>query len=541
MNIPSPANDSLAAGPGSLTRWFLGARARVRPAPRRLVMKILRLLLLGLGLAAFARADVTLAPLFTDHAVLQCDKPLPVWGRAEPGEHVTVEFKGQAVGATTGSDGRWIVYLEPVPASAEPAELVVTGKNTLKFADLLVGEVWLVGGQSNMEWDVAHANNAAKEVAEANFPLLRHIKVEHAIADDGPHDTAKTSGWQAATPATAGTFSAIGFFFGRDLVRKLSVPVGIVNCTWGGTPIEAWMSGAALQGTAAWATVKVRWQKDLAESVERKANWPREYEAWKQAEEHAKATKTKNVIPYPRPNRGPGSPYAINVLFNGMMAPLQPYALRGFLWYQGESNWAQPGEYADLFPAMIRAWRAGFGLGDAPFYFVQLAAYSQGDDPTHRGWAYLREAQTRALALPAVAMVTAIDIGDPKDIHPRNKQEVARRLALIAKAQVYGIPGDYAGPAFESLAREGHALRVRFSHASAGLISYDKPVQSLELAGADRVFHPATARIERGTLLVTSPAVKEPVAVRYAWSNAPVANLYNGAGLPALPFRSDAW
>ncbi len=387
-------------------------------------MKILRLLLLGLGLAAFARADVTLAPLFTDHAVLQCDKPLPVWGRAEPGEHVTVEFKGQAVGATTGNDGRWIVYLEPVPASAEPAELVVTGKNTLKVADLLVGEVWLVGGQSNMEWDVAHANNAAKEVAEANFPLLRHIKVEHAIADDGPHDTAKTSGWQAATPATAGTFSAIGFFFGRDLVRKLSVPVGIVNCTWGGTPIEAWMSGAALQGTAAWATVKVRWQKDLAESVERKANWPREYEAWKQAEEHAKATKTKNVTPYPRPNRGPGSPYAINVLFNGMMAPLQPYALRGFLWYQGESNWAQPGEYADLFPAMIRAWRAGFGLGDAPFYFVQLAAYSQGDDPTHRGWAYLREAQTRALALPAVAMVTAIDIGDPKDIHPRNKQEV---------------------------------------------------------------------------------------------------------------------
>ncbi|MBS0663508.1 MAG: sialate O-acetylesterase [Verrucomicrobia bacterium] len=503
-------------------------------------MKISRLILLGLVLATLARADVTLAPLFVDHAILQRDRALPVWGGAEPGEHVVVAFKEQSVGTTAGADGRWIVYLDPLPASAEPADLVVAGKNTVKVSDVLVGEVWLVGGQSNMEWVVENSKDAKREIATADYPLLRHIKVDHTIADHGPLETTKTTGWLTATPANAGAFSAIGYFFGRDLVKKLGIPVGIVNSTWGGTPIEAWMSSAALQRSATWPAVNARWQKNLAESEERKAHWPAEYEAWRKADAAAKAAKKKNPVPYPQPNLGPGSPYAISVLFNGMIAPLQPYALRGFLWYQGESNWERPAEYAVLFPEMIRSWRAGWGQGDTPFYFVQLAAF-EIDEPTHRAWAWLREAQTKALDLPAIGMVTAIDIGDPADIHPRNKQEVARRLALMAKDRIYGIPSDYEGPVFDSATREGHALRVRFRHAGGGLISYDKPVQSLELAGADKVFHPAAGKIDRGTLLVTSPAVKEPVAVRYAWSNAPVANLYNGAGLPCLPFRSDGF
>ncbi len=503
-------------------------------------MKIPRLVLLGLGLATLVRADVTLAPLFVDHAILQRDHALPVWGRAEPGEHVVVTFKDQAVGATTGADGRWIVYLDPVPASAEPAELVVTGRNTVKVSDVLVGEVWLVSGQSNMEMDVEHCNDSAREIATANFPLLRHLKVDHTIADDGPVETTKTTGWETASPATVAKFSAVGYFFGRDLVKKLQVPVGIVNSSWGGTPIESWTNRATLERTAVWPAVNARWQKNCAESEERKAHWPAEYEAWKKAGELAKAAKKNNPVPPPRPNLGPGSPYALSVLFNGMIAPLQPYAVRGFLWYQGEGNWPYPTEYAELFPAMIRSWRAGWGQGDTPFYFVQLAAW-EVDEPTHRAWAWLRESQTKALALPATGMVTAIDIGDPKDIHPRNKQEVARRLALIAKNRIYGIASDYEGPVFDSATREGHAMRVRFRHAGGGLISYDKPVQSLELAGPDKIFHPATAKIERGTLLVTSPAVKEPVAVRYAWTNCPVANLYNGAGLPCLPFRSDSF
>jgi sialate O-acetylesterase len=503
-------------------------------------VKSFRLLLTGLSLVALARADVTLAPLFSDHAVLQRDRPLPVWGRADAGEHVTVTFKGQSVGATADADGRWIIYLAAVPTSAEPAELVVTGKNTVTLTDLLVGEVWLASGQSNMEWPVSKTLNAANEIAAANFPLLRHIKIEHTVANE-PAETVKTSGWQAATPATVGDFTAVGYYFARDLQRKLGVPVGLINSTWGGTAVESWMSSAALRGTAAFPAVDARWQKDLAEFPGRLVNYPLELVVWTKAEEQAKAKKIRNPQPHPRPPVGPGTPYVPTGLFNAMIAPLQPVALRGIIWYQGESNWPRPEEYAELFPAMIRSWRAGWGQGELPFYFVQLANYGIVDDPTHRAWARLREAQTAALRLNATDMATAIDIGEPKDIHPRNKQELGRRLALIAKAQIYGIGGDFSGPMLERVTQEGAALRVYFSHAATGLIAYDKPVQSLELAGADRRFYPATARIEHGTLLVSAPAVKEPVAVRYAWSNAPVANLYNGAGLPAPPFRSDTW
>jgi sialate O-acetylesterase len=228
-------------------------------------------------------------------------------------------------------------------------------------------------------------------------------------------------------------------------------------------------------------------------------------------------------------------------LFNAMIAPLQPYGLRGIIWYQGESNWPRPQEYAALFPAMIRSWRAGWGRTDLPFYFVQLANYLPPNDPSHRGWAAIREAQAAALRLPATGMAVTIDVGEANDIHYHNKQEVGRRLALIAKSEVYGLPGDFSGPVFDRAVREGSALRIYFSHAVDGLISYDKPVQSLEIAGVDRRFFPATARIDRGTLIVTAREVPQPVAVRYAWSDSPGANLYNGSGLPAAPFRSDTW
>lgn len=503
-------------------------------------MKLIRLLLAASSLAALVRADVTLAPLFQDHAVLQRDKPLPVWGRAAAGEHVTVSFKGQQIGTTAAPDGRWIVYLDAVPASAEPAEMVVAGQNTVKLTDLVVGEVWLASGQSNMEMVVANALDAPREIAAANFPLLRHVKIDHAVGDT-PAETARTTGWQAATPETVGQFTAVGYFFGRDLHRRLGVPVGIINSSWGGTAVEAWMSESALKSTAAFPAIDARWQQNLAEFPERQANHPKEYEAWKKAEEQAKATHTKNPLPWPRVPVGPGTPYALSGLYNGMIAPLQPAAIRGIIWYQGEANWPRPEEYQELFPAMIRSWRAGFGQGDIPFYFVQLASWTVDGDPTLRAWARLREAQNAALKLRATDVVTAIDVGDPKDIHPRNKQEVGRRLALLAKSHVYGIPGDFSGPRFERATREGAALRVHFSHAAGGLIAYDRPVQSLEIAGTDRRFVPAQGKIERGTLLVSAPGVKEPVAVRYAWTNCPVANLYNGAGLPALPFRSDAW
>ncbi len=490
-------------------------------------------------LATSALADVTLAPLFQDHAVLQRDKPLPVWGRAEPGERVTVAFQGQQISATAGTDGRWIVYLEPVPASAVPQELTVTGKNTLTLRDLLVGEVWLASGQSNMEWPVAKSADAEREIAAANFPLIRQFDARNTSAQQ-PADTV-VGDWKICSPATVGTFSGVAYFFARDLHRKLGVPVGIVNSTWGGTAVEAWTDTVTLQSTTAWTAIDARWQEGLANFAERTANHPAEMAAWKEAEAHAKATKTKNPLRWPVAPVGPGTPYGPACLFNGMIAPLQPYALRGAIWYQGESNWARPAEYAEIFPAMIRAWRGQWNQGDFPFFFVQLANFVQPGDDTQRGWAYLRETQAKALALPNTGQAVIIDIGDPKDIHPTNKQEVGRRLALLAKAQVYGIHVDWSGPVFASATREGAALRVRFTHAGSGLIADRKPLQSLEIAGADRRFYAATASIAGETLLVSAPEVKEPVAVRYAWSNSPDANLYNGSGLPASPFRSDSW
>jgi sialate O-acetylesterase len=512
------------------------------------------------------RAEVTLAPLFTDRAVLQRDKPVPIWGRAAPGERVTVTFAGQQRTATPGPDGRWIALLDPMPASAEGAVLTVAGKNTLTLRDVVVGEVWLCSGQSNMEWPVSRARDAAQEIAAAQFPLLRHVRIEHVVSG-APAETVATNGWEGASPQTVGAFTAVGYFFARDLRLKLGVPIGLIHSSWGGTPVEAWMSPAALGSDPAFRVVRERWEKALADFPAAKTAYDAKLAEWTKAEAAAKAAaaarpapapaaKTKappkkdtvpshadwlRQNPRPRAPRGPGDPWTPSGLFNGMINPLLPYALRGAIWYQGESNAERASEYHALFSTMIRTWRAHFGQGDFPFFWVNLANFDVATDPTKRTYAFLREAQTRTLALPATGQALAIDIGDPKDIHPTNKQEVGRRLALLAQSRVYGIVGDDTGPVFTGATREGAAFRVRFSHASGGLVSHEKPVQALELAGADRVFHPAEGRIERDTLVVSSDKVREPVAVRYAWTNSPVANLYNGAGLPAVPFRSDDW
>jgi sialate O-acetylesterase len=542
-------------------RHGYGARTMttlLRPLPGLLILSLT---------AARLAADVTLAPLFTDGAVLQRDKPVAVWGRADANEKVTVTFGAQVRTATPGLDGRWIAILEPMPASGQGERMTVQGKNTLTLNDVLVGEVWLCSGQSNMEWPVARAENSEREIAAANFPLIRHVRVDHVVSET-PADTVKTGGWQAATPSNTGTFTAVGFFFARDLYQKLRVPVGIVHSSWGGTPVESWLSPAALAGNPAYKVVSERWQENLREFPARQAAYEAKLAEWTQTEAAARQTapaapttatkksakKSAPVVaathadwlrknPRPRPPRGAGDPWTPTGLFNGMINPLLPYALRGFLWYQGESNAERAAEYHPLFSAMITAWRAHFGQGELPFYWVSLANYGVAGDGNEKGrtYAFLREAQTKALALPETGQALAIDIGDPKDIHPKNKQEVGRRLALLARNRVYDIVGDDTGPSFVAAQREGAALRVRFTHAGGGLIAREKPVQSLELAGADRVFHPADGKIDRETLLVSSPAVRDPVAVRYAWTNAPEANLCNGAGLPAVPFRSDAW
>jgi len=495
-------------------------------------------LLLALCAICLARADVSLAPLFQDRMVLQRDRPVPIWGRADAGEKVTVAFGKQEVSATTPDDGRWIVYLDALETQSTPAELVVTGKNKLTVAGVVVGEVWLASGQSNMEWPLKAVDRAADEVAAANFPLIRVFKVARAVSEV-PTDAMKGE-WKLATPAFAGDFTAVGYFFARDVHRKVGVPVGIVDSSWGGTQIESWMSPAALASDPAFAIVGERWKKTLEDFPDRKVAYDASLAAWTAEEAAAKTAgqpfrKGKPVAP-----RTVGDRDTPAGLFNGMINPVLPYAMRGALWYQGESNAPRANEYRPLFAATIAFWRAHFGQGDFPFYWVQLANF-KSDNPDGTSWALLREAQSLTLSLPETGQAVTIDIGNVDDIHPRNKQDVGRRLAAIAKAQVYRIPGDYSGPVFLSAEREKNALRVRFAHAVTGLIARDRPLQSFEVAGSDRVFRPARASIDGDTLLVSAPDVKEPVAVRYAWRNAPVVNLYNGAGLPAGPFRSDNW
>lgn len=500
---------------------------------------VVRLLLLSVVFAAGVRADVVLAPLFRDQAVLQRDKPVPVWGTADAGEKVAVTFSGQTVSATAGKDGRWMVVLDALPASATGAELVVVGKNTVTIRDVLVGEVWLLSGQSNMEWSVARSMNAKEEIAAANNPLIRHFKVARNVATEPQTEAGGT--WNATTPETVGGFSAVGYYFARDLQRRIDVPIGLINSSWGGTPIESWLSPLTLSSDPAFAVINERWAQTLATYPERKTAHDEAVAKWEADQAAAKAANQPFTRGRPAPPAGPGHPSTPTALFNGMINPLVPYALRGALWYQGESNAGRHAEYHRLFASMITHWRKHFGQPDFPFLWVQLANFKVANDATGQTWAFLREAQTETLSLPATGQAVLIDIGDPDDIHPINKQEVGRRLSLIARHQVYDQRGDFSGPLFERAQREGSSLRVHFQHASNGLTAGGRPLQAFEVAGPDRKFYPAKAVIERDTVVVSASEVTEPVALRYAWSNNPEANLFNGAGLPAAPFRTDTW
>jgi sialate O-acetylesterase len=461
----------------------------------------------ALAVAAFPVLAAAAAPefalLFRDHAVLQRGMPVPVWGRAAPGEHVRVSFAGQAVGATAGSDGRWIAVLAPLTESSAGADLTVVGKEAVAIHDVVVGEVWLCSGQSSIEAAVderdpgGRTEGVPRETAAALHPLIRQFKV---LAQSATSPVEIPVGeWSVCTPTTVGRFSAVGYSFARDLFTRLGVPIGIVNCTSGSAPIEAWMSPAAFAALPGLA----------------------------------------NGLPAAGAGHEDAERRTTSSLFNEMIQPLLPFAIRGVIWYQGESNVGRAPLYAMQFPSLISAWRSHFGEGDLPFFWVQLASHpgaAQGDQ-----WAYLREAQSRALSLPSTGQAVAIDMGEAASAGPAALSEVGRRLALIAKARVYSIPVDYSGPVFSSATAEGPAMRVQFQFAGEGLTASGKPLQSFEVAGPDRVFHPASAIIKGSTVLVRSPAVPLPVAVRYAWRDDPGANLYNGAGLPAAPFRSDNW
>lgn len=483
-------------------------------------------------LISVVNADVKLASPFTDHMVLQRELPVPVWGWADAGEQVTVVFAGQRKTATAGADGKWRVDLTPLTASAQSRDFVVSGKNTLTLKDVLVGEVWLGSGQSNMVFTVSKSRyswagviDEEKEIAAAKYPLIRMF----TGASQKSFEPQNTLGgeWQICTPENVPAWSAVGYFFARELQKELNVPVGFVTLAFGASCAQAWIRRDAMLGDAAFKAVLDDFDVKAKTFV---PPTPEEQAIAKEAAAKAKAEGRRAPRGRADPVQDQHNP---TVMFNGMIAPVIPYAIRGVLWYQGESITAPK----ELFPKwnelLIADWRKLWGR-ELPFYFVQLAALENASNSPQ-----VREWQAEALRLPNTSMAVTIDLGDKTDVHPHNKAPLGDRLARIALANVYGRTIEYSGPQVEDTTAEGRNLRIAFSHAEGGLVPKNGAPQTFEIAGVDGNFFPATAKIEGKSVLLTAPEVSLPVRARYAWSNYPeAANLSNRAGLPAAPFRT---
>jgi len=496
-----------------------------------------------------AHADVKLARLFSDHTVLQRDTAIPVWGTADPGESVTVVIGSAKAAATADAQSNWMVRLPPRPASAQPADLAVTGKNTIIVHDVLVGDVWLASGQSNMEMAFFWTEQGKAAAKAIDSPLIRIFKVPDG-ARDTPQAALDRGGWAVcASPGSVMNVSQLSYFFARALQQKLGIPIGMINSSCSGTRIEAWMPAESLASDPAAPAVQEQWQKVLAEFPARKAKYEEAKAAWETAKGAAQAAGKPFKQQAPLPPSGPGSTQAPSGLYNAMIRPLIPYALHGVIWYQGENNTKRPGPYRTLFPSLISGWRSAFAHDDLPFYWVQLPGYNMGTE-FGDDWAGLRESQAAALALPNTGQAVTIDIGEGNNIHPGNKPEVARRLACLALARTYGDKSVVdSGPVFERAEfHGGDPVRIHFTHVDGGLTNRSSDAAKMpagfEMAGEDRHFHPATAHIDGATdtVLVSCTGVQAPVAVRYAWRNNPTGlTLANRAGLPLAPFRTDAW
>lgn len=484
------------------------------------------------GLAGVLDASVKLPALISDHMVLQQGVPVRIWGTADSEEGVRVEFQGQSVSTKAGPNGKWSIWLNPL-TTAGPLEMTISATNTIVLRDVLVGEVWVGSGQSNMGFTLNSALRAEEEIAQANYPLIHLFHVKLTVADQPAEDVVGT--WQVCSPETVRRFSAVEYFFGRDLHRARHVPMGLIESDWGGTPAQSWTSRPALEAEPSLRFILEDWERTLAAYPAAKERYDREMASWKPAAEAAKAAG-KTPPSQPRQPAGPGHQNTPAGLYNAMIAPLTPYAIRGAIWYQGESNASESHayRYRRLFRTMIEDWRHAWGQGDFPFLFVQLANFK-----ANPWWPVLRESQTDTLSLRNTGMAVAIDVGESHDIHPRNKQDVGWRLALAARHIAYGEPIEFSGPLFRQATRDGGALRVWFTHAAGLQAKGGGALTGFTVAGADGNFVPAEARIEGATLLVSSPQVSEPAAVRYAWADDPQCNLVNQEGLPASPFRSD--
>jgi sialate O-acetylesterase len=478
-----------------------------------------------------ARAVVKPNGLFCDGAVLQQGIAVPVWGTAKDGEKVTVKFQGRTA-VTTAKDGRWMVRLQPLKPGG-PFEMAIAGENTLTINNVLVGEVWLCSGQSNMAFGLYRADNAQAALAAANDPQLRLFTVPRGPADEPQTDVAGS--WSPCTSRSASNFSAVAYFFGRDLRQALKVPVGLIHSSVGGTPAEAWTSRPALET-----------DPDLKQILDRHAAAVRNFDPEKAAAQKKQASEDRKAAVAkanaegkqpPKAKRAPADPRRSSSrpsgLYNAMIAPLQPYTLAGVIWYQGEANSGRAMEYRKLFPAMIENWRQAWGQGDFPFLFVQIA-------PHERMSPEVREAQLLTWEkVPRTGMAVITDVGNETDIHPTKKEPVGDRLALAARAIAYGQKLEYSGPVFQSMTVQGDRAVLSFTHIGGGLVAAGGDLKGFTIAGEDGTFVNASAKIDGNRVFVSSPSVTKPVAVRYGWANTPDVNLFNREGLPAAPFRTD--
>jgi sialate O-acetylesterase len=485
--------------------------------------------------APCVRAEVRLPRLFSDHMVLQRDAPIHVWGWAEPGEAVSAAMNGATQTATADRLGHWSVYLPAMPAGG-PFELKVAGKNTVQFTDILMGDVWFASGQSNMEIPLigfpgsAVINHAEEEIAQANHPNIRLFLVKKKASDYPLNDFADEASWSVCSPETVRKFSAVAYFFGRNLAESEHVPIGLIDSTWGGTPAAAWVS---LEGLASDPALMPEFA-DRARMVATQADIPAMLAAEKREDAAAKQANTPAPAHAWHPDPASWGPAA---LFNGMVAPAVPFGIKGAIWYQGESDTTVPLAplYEKAFTGLIQDWRRQWRQGDFPFFFVQIANFKGGSTAL---WPVVREAQRRTLALKNTGMAVTIDVGDVTNVHPSDKQTVSARLSVAARAIAYGASVEYTGPAFRQTSVENGSIRVWFDHAG-GLSAKAGEPQGFEIAGHDHNYLPASARIDGQAIVLSNPQIANPEYVRYGWANAPTLNLYNSAGLPMSPFTSE--
>ncbi len=486
-------------------------------------------------------AEVRLPAVIGDNMVLQRGEKVTIWGWANPGEEVMVGVSWNSMkwAVTADKKGEWSFKMNS-PKVGGPYEMTIAGKNVIEIDNIMSGEVWVCSGQSNMAMAVQSSNNAKEEIAAADYPNIRLFSVTRKVAQKPLSDC--KGDWALCSPETVPGFSAVGYFFGRKLHKDLNVPIGMIHTSWGGTPAEAWTRREVLEAEADFEPILARHAERLANFPQAKQEYPGKQEAWKQAVEKAKV-EGKSAPRRPRAPLGPDNPHSPAGLYNGMISPLIPYGIQGAIWYQGESNASRAYQYRKLFRAMITNWRKDWGQGDFPFLFVQLANFKQiKNEPAESDWAELREAQTMALSLPNAGMATIIDIGDANDIHPRNKQDVGKRLALWALAETYEKDIVYSGPLYKSMKVQRGTVKLSFDNVGGGLVARDgEPLKGFAIAAEDRKFVWADAKIDGDTVVVGSESVAKPVAVRYAWADNPVCNLYNKAQLPASPFRTDDW